>query len=183
MKTDRKTIIAIVLAVLAMGVVVYQFLPRTSVPKSAAAVTEPAASFSQVAANALAQKAGGQVAEAAEEVSPYESFLSGIKEMDLAFVEETLRNPMTPLIADPKDTVVPTGGEEVVGGEINGLSVGYTIEGIVWNSATPLALVNNQTVTVGESLDDGSLITEIAADTVRFVKDGKKYFLVFREDR
>jgi hypothetical protein len=183
MKTNRKTIIAIVFAVLAMGVVVFQFLPRASIPKSTQAMAEPVASVTLAASVAPTQRAGARVAKAAEKVSPYESFLSGIKEMDLVFVEATLRNPMTSLVADPKDVVVRARGEEIIGGEINAISVGYTIEGIVWNPGTPLALVNNQTVTVGESLDDGSLIMEIAADTVRFTKDGKKYFLVFREDR
>ena len=68
-------------------------------------------------------------------------------------------------------------------GWTNAVAKGYSIEGIVWDEAAPpLAIINDQVVGVGESLDDGSRITEITADTVRFTKDGSKYYLVFREE-
>jgi hypothetical protein len=184
MKNDRKTVIAIVLVLLAIGVVAYQFL-RTAGPMTAALSPETASDKAPQASGAQQQKSGGQAAEAAEEVTPYGSYIATIRETDIAFNDPKLRNPMTPLVKDPKEAAALSklGDEEIVGGEINALSVGYSIEGIVWNQTRPLALVNNQVVTVGEKLDDGSLITEITPDKVKFTKDGKNYFLVFKEDR
>ncbi len=182
MKMDRKTIFAIVLVVVAIAVIAFQFMrPAGQKPARVVSNSENPA---PAPAGAAAQGGATQVARAVERVSVYDSLIASVKEDDLAFADENLRNPMTPLIKDAKEARGSSEmEEEMVGGEINALSVGYTIEGIVWNPGKPLALVNNQVVTVGEKLDDGSLITEITHDTVRFTKDGKKYFLVFREDR
>ena len=76
---------------------------------------------------------------------------------------------MRPLVSDPKpDGAKPSGpATNVTVGPTDALSKGYTIEGIVWNEVQPLALVNEQVVSVGERLTDGALITEITPDTLR----------------
>jgi hypothetical protein len=89
---------------------------------------------------------------------------------------------MNPLVSAPTPAKRRPSGPatKVSVGPTDALKKGYTIEGIVWNEVEPLALLNGQVVSVGENLNDGSLITEITADTVRFTTNGIEYYLVFR---
>jgi len=184
MKIDRKTILAIALGVAALGVVTYQFTGVfssnvRSVTSAVAAPTPTPAVSSPPAAPSSAM-----VASASETTLDYESFITTLTESDIDYAGGGFRNPMTPLIsAEDRDKNKTSGSaSKVAVGPTDALSMGYTIEGIVWNEVDPLALVNEQVVTVGESLTDGALITDITRDTVRFKKNGKNYFLVFKED-
>ncbi len=181
MKIDKKTIIAVVLVAVALVVVIYQF--KGSIPSPTATITgtissAPKGPQSQVSTT-VAQ--AGMAAAARNE---YETYMANVTESDLDYGSKDFRNPMEPLVSAPTPTKPKPSGPatKVSVGPSDALTKGYTIEGIVWNEIEPLALVNGQVVSMGERLNDGSLITEITADTVRFTNNGIKYYLVFREE-
>lgn len=184
MKVDKKTILAIVLGIAAVGVVVYQVMgsfsstPRAGTSAVAAPTPSPVASTSQTAPASVRAASEPSLSD------DYAKFIATVKEDNLPFKSRTFRNPMTPLVSEKKSDEPKASGPatKVAVGPSDALALGYTIEGVVWNEANPLAIVNDQVVGVGETLEDGSVITEITPDTVRFTKQGRNYFLVFREE-
>ena len=190
MKMDKKTIMAIVLIVAALGLVLYQmrgvFMPSRS--KTAATATTPK---SKPAAPVTQPAAGASNARSVKSLmaDDYSGYIASLNETDIDFSGRKFKNPMTPIVEDgengrpqnwvprpdhvekPKRT---PGFEE--------LAEDDTLEGIVWNEKDPLALVNDQVVGVGEELEDGAVVTAITQDTVKFSRNGNRYYLVLREE-
>jgi len=181
MKIDKKAIIAVVLVAVALVVVVYQL--RGVVPSPKAAITSTISSAPK-APGAASQPAVAQAGMAAASRDEYETYMADVAESDIDYGSKDFRNPMKPLVSRPTSKKRKPSGPatKVSVGPTNAIAKGYTIEGIVWNEVEPLALVNGQVVSVGENLNDGSLINEITADTVRFTNNGIEYYLVFREE-
>jgi hypothetical protein len=182
-KLDKKTIIAVVLGLVAVGVVIYQFagvaLPSKNTVSAAVTRTPSAAKINTQPA-AVAQVT--RVSQAGED---YDDLIAEVSESDLAYRSPAFRNPMLPLIPDPKAIQFMADlrpSDRDGSGPIDAVAMGYSIQGIIWNKVEPLALINNQVVGVGEALDDGAIVTEITPDTAKFIKKGKNYFLVFREE-
>ena len=185
MKIDKKTIIMIVLVVAAVVVAISQF---KKVPKS----TRPAAQPAGTPATATATT-GSQTPQVPDETQlmamkarAYQEYVETLEESDIDFDRKKLRNPMTPLVrekggsgASGKSIKQPGPPIETV---TNAASLGYKIEGIVWDELEPLALINDQVVGVGDRLDDESLIVQITKRKVRFTRKGREYFLEFREE-
>lgn len=180
MKIDKKTIIALVLVVVAAVVVVRRL--KDVVPS-------PTETIRNTISNAAPEGPGhaSQASTADPEQAPkdeYEIIIAGVMEADLDYRDKDFRNPMEPLVSERIEGTAkskPSGpATNVSVGPTDALKKGYTIEGIVWNEVEPLALVNGQVVAVGEQLNDGSIITEISADTVRFTHNAIEYYLVFR---
>ena len=184
MKADRKTIIAVVLVLLAVGVVVYQLTGGMASGKSTAnAAAVPAPSVAKKTPQPAVS--APQVPKSSLTQDDYDNLIAAVSEKDLAYRSPSFRNPMSPLIPDPKTAQVMADLHfDDKGGTapIDAVAMGYSIQGIIWNKAAPLALINNQVVGVGEALEDGSLVTEIKPDMAKFTKKGKNYFLVFREE-
>ncbi|RJP64270.1 MAG: hypothetical protein C4532_19430 [Candidatus Abyssobacteria bacterium SURF_17] len=182
MKLDKKTVLAIVLGIVAVGVVVYRF--GGVIPSGTNAVGAVADASAVSAARSLQSSASLAGIPAESATSDYEGLIATITEKDVAFRRNNFRDPMTALVTDAKDEEGKFGGPaaNVALGPTDALSMGYTIEGIVWNEVEPMAIVNNQVVGVGEQLDDGAFIAEITNDTVTFMKDGNSYYLIFREE-
>lgn len=182
MKIDKKTILAIVLGILAVGVVVYRVGGVVSSSPSAVGAVADASALSGANSPQSSMAQAGIASEPA--TSDYESFVATITEKDLAFRRSNFRDPMAALVTDAKGDEGKFGGPaaNVALGPTDALSMGYSIEGIVWNEVQPMAIVNNQVVGVGDKLDDGALIAEITSDTVTFKKDGNSYYLIFREE-
>ena len=186
MKMDKKTIILIALAVVAVVIVVYQFRGMFSSGRPAPApVTAkkatPQAPKQGLGAGMLAKKIQSLPA------SGYEAYIATVKESDMAYQKSGFKNPMTPVEGEsekPQNWVPASVGKTpvAVGSEAEILARDDSIEGIVWNEKDPLALVNNQVVGIGEELEDGAVVTEITRDTVRFSRNGKRYYLVLREE-
>jgi hypothetical protein len=185
MKIDKKTIIAILLGVVAIAVVLYQLRSTMSPPSRSvtSTVAKP---------EAVPSESKSQASKASEEPSlqtfGYQAYIASLDPSDIDFKSSDFRNPMKPLVkvkktgTSRKSTVSGPATRKIGVGPTNALSLGYTIEGIVWDEASPLALINNQVVGTGDRLNDGSLIVEITPKRVRFTKNGKKYFLEFREE-
>jgi hypothetical protein len=176
MKVDKKTIIAIVLVVVAVIVVIYQFGGiKSKAPRTTAKTTA-----GQTAVASKAGAAGSQEQAASAAAKDYIELIAGVKESDLDYSGPGFVDPMTPLIGmkgtEKKGPSGPATNVPLAAG------MGYKIEGIVWDELSPLALINGQVVGVGEQLEDGTLITEITPNTVRFTIGGRQYFLVFREE-
>lgn len=184
MKVDKKTILAIVLGAVALGVVMYQFAGVFSSNAKALTSAVAAPTPSPVVTGPESASASFEDESISEPTIDYEGFMASVRETDLDYGSRIFRNPMTPLISGDKQNSSKASGPaaKVALGPTDALSLGYSFEGIVWNEADPLALVNDQVVGVGEQLSDGSLITEITHDTVRFTKNGKNYFMVFKEE-
>ena len=185
MKMDKKTVIAIVLAVAAVGLILYQFKGAFSSAKTMIASSAPVATPQSAAAASQPQPSTSSPEHA--RLDDYTALIAELDESDIAFENKIFKNPMRPLVSDAtrgtREAVKDSGPATTLSrGPIDALSMGYTIEGIVWNVVDPLALVNNQVVGVSEELSDGALITEITPDTVRFTKNGNKYYLVLREE-
>jgi hypothetical protein len=176
MKGDKKTIIAVVLAIAAVGVIAYQFLGTGSanVRAASSAIAAPTPAPVQTAVSQTVAQPG----DAPQAQTDYEQLIATVAELDLAYRGETFRNPMAPLAPDPATQAMAKG--ETVSPEA--ISRGYSIKGIIWNDAQPLALINDQVVGIGERLDDGALITEINPSSVKFTKRGNRYVLVLREE-
>jgi hypothetical protein len=194
MKMDRKTIIAIVLIVAALGVVVYQMkdVIMPSRPKTTAAPTAPKSKPpALVTASAKQPAAGASDVKSVQDLMAggYSSFIASLSETDIDFSGRKFKNPMTPIVEEggneqPQNWVPisddiekpksPPGFEE--------LAKDDSLEGIVWNDKDPLALVNDQVVGVGEELEDGAVVTAITQDTVKFSRNGNRYYLVLREE-
>lgn len=186
MKMDKKTIVLIVLAVVAVFVVVKQLgIFSSSKPTPAPAV---------VAAGPAAAKADGQASGAALLANKlqsipadgYAALVATLKESDIAFDESGFKNPMTPARGEssrPKSwSPKSVEGPKITQPAAEVLAKNDSIEGIVWNDKDPLALVNNQVVGIGEKLEDGAVVTDITRDTVRFSRNGQRYYLVLREE-
>ncbi len=182
MKIDKKIILAIILGVLAVGVVLYQLRGTFSSGKSrtVSVIPKPPPSAAASAAQTPSVGTGRQSPSTGE----YAAFIAKIKESDITFKSRKLKNPMAPLVEKLKRDQSRAAGPatKVVAPLTDARSMGYSIEGIVWNDFNPLALVNNQVVGIGEKLDDGALITTITQDTVRFTRNGMRYYLVLREE-
>ncbi len=185
MKMDKKTIMLIVLMVVVVIVVVRAILPsgKKPVPPPVTAKTATPSTSSQGSGAAmLAEKIRSLPANA------YETHIAMIKESDIAFQKNGFKNPMTPVKdeSEKMQSWAPTsvGKEPVVALKFDAeiLAIDDSIEGIVWNDKDPLALINNQVVGIGEELKDGAVVTQITRDTVRFSRDGKRYYLVLREE-
>jgi type II secretory pathway component PulC len=183
---DKKTIILIVLGVVALFVVVYQFrgMFSSGKPTPSPIATKRATSSAPklgLGAAVLAKKINSLPAGA------YEAHIATVKESDIAFQKSGFKNPMTPAEGEsekPQSWVpTPVGRTPVVvDPEVEILAKDDSIEGIVWNEKDPLALINNQVVGIGEELEDGAVVTEITRDMVRFSRNGKRYYLVLREE-
>lgn len=184
MKMDRKTVIAIVLAVAAVGLILYQFKGAFFSAKTMIASSAPVATPQSAAAS---QPQPSMSSPEHARLDDYTALIAKLDESDIAFENKKFKNPMRPLVSAAtrgtrKAAKVSGPATKVSVGLTDAFSMGYTIEGIVWNVVDPLALVNNQVVGVNEKLNDGALITEITPDTVRFTKNGNKYYLVLREE-
>jgi len=189
MKIEKKTAIAIVLGLVAFGVVVYQlrgvFLPS----KTTTATASPMLKSPSVLSFTSSAPQAPQPEIAAGDLEPapaqkYKLYIAELMEADIVFDNRGFRNPMTPLAREGSGNKRKVSGPatKVVSPRTEALALGYTVEGIVWNDLGPLALVNSQVVGIGEALEDGAVITEITRDTVRFSKDGNRYYLVLREE-
>lgn len=97
------------------------------------------------------------------------------KEKTFTYSGKTLRNPMAPLLAKPD-----TGerGRERGPQRVGEPGLAHRIEGIMWSSANPLAIINGNVVGVGEKLRDGSSVTEISRNFVALKRGGKTFRLV-----
>jgi hypothetical protein len=176
MKGDKKTILAVVLFIVAIGVVAYQLLGTGSSATRTVTNAIAAPTPSPVETNqnqAVQPKEKTPVNKGA-----YEELLAHVSEQDLAFRSASFRNPMAPLVsvAMAGPTIKAESGSDEM------LTSGYSIKGIIWNDTAPLALINDQVVGVGERLDDGALITEINPGSVKFTKRGNRFVLVLREE-
>jgi hypothetical protein len=177
MKGDKKTILAIVLFIVAIGVVAYQLL-GTGSSATRTATNALAAPTPSPVTNADQNQAVQQKEKTSAKQGTYEKLLASVSEHDLAFRAASFRNPMSPLVS-----VAMTGPAiKAVDGSKETLPSGYSIKGIIWNDTAPLALINDQVVGVGERLDDGALITEINPGSVKFTKRGNRFVLVLREE-
>ena len=187
MKTDKKTIIAIVLGVVAVGLILYQFKGAFSSAKTRIRIASsvPAVTLQSDSAASQPRSSTPSSESGPTRLDGYTALIAKLEESDIAFENRNFKNPMRPLVSDAgarrrKKASGPA--TKVSVGPTDALSMGYTIEGIVWNQVDPLALVNDQVVGVNEKLKNGALITEITPDTVRFTKNGKRYYLVLREE-
>jgi hypothetical protein len=183
MKIDKKTIVAIVLIAAALLVVVWQikssFTPKRPAARPRAAKSQPAV-VDQTKARASRTAAANE--ELSRKVVEYNNLVAALKKTDIDFEEKKFRNPMAPLIDESDKKATGQKSWEPREDIIATTMAGYTIEGIVWDEANPLALVNDQVVGVGDRLDDGSKIVQITKRKVRFTKNGREYFLEFREE-
>jgi hypothetical protein len=182
-KIEKKTIMAAVLGVMALGVVLFQmkglFMPSGSAGVS---TTPPAATTQAAPTLPLATSSGDASARNA-----YSKYIAQVDESKLVFDAKKFKNPMTALITkddeDEDEKSKPSGpATKVVAVETEATAAGYSIEGIVWHEKDPLALINDQVVGIGENLEDGAVVTEITRDTVRFRINGNRYYLVLREE-
>jgi hypothetical protein len=191
MKLDKKTIMAIVLIVAALGVVLYQmrgvFMPSRPATTTVAAKSNPATT--PAAGSASRPAAAGSGIESVQSLmeNNYGIYIAELEETDINFAGRRFKNPMTPIAKEGEDTQpqvwVPVSNDKPKGlPGIEELSTDDTLEGIVWNIKDPLALLNDQVVGVGEELDDGAVVTAITQDTVKFSRNGNRYYLVLREE-
>lgn len=87
-----------------------------------------------------------------------------------------LRDPMIPVIyADDSD-------ETKTGDEAIAVSHAHNLDGIVWDPYKPLASIDNTVVGIGETLEDGSVITNIFPNKVILKSDSGTFSVGFYEE-
>jgi hypothetical protein len=122
-----------------------------------------------------------KAAQPKPQVRPYEDLIARLEEDDMPYRDNAFRNPMAPLIHEAKPKEIAAAHADP-NGPLDAIAMGYTIEGIVWNDVQPLAIVNNKVVAVGETLDDGALVTDIKPNLVSFKKSGRTYYLAIQRE-
>ena len=186
MNIDKKTIVAIVLCLVAVVVIGVRLKSGFAPARSSAKRAPKPVATAQVS-SAKASRAAAHAEELSQKAKGYSSYIDTLQESDLAFESKSFRNPMTPLISESDRRKSGSSGGTLstktpVVGLTDGLALGYSIEGIVWDEAEPLALINNQVVGVGDQIDNETQIVEITPGKVRFTRKGREYFLEFREE-
>jgi len=53
----------------------------------------------------------------------------------------------------------------------------HKLGAIIWSPSNPLAIIDGNVMGVGETLRDGSMVTEIGRNFVALKRDGKKFRL------
>jgi hypothetical protein len=191
MKMDKKTIIAIVLIVAALGVVLYQmrgvFMPSRPQTTDTATTAQPKPPTPGIASPTQSAAGTSNVKSVKSLMAGnYSGLVASLKETDIDFSGKKFKNPMTPIVEDgenaPPQNWAPRVEKPSRMPGFEELAVDDTLGGIVWNEKEPLALVNDQVVGVGEELEDGAVVTAITQDTVKFSRNGNRYYLVLREE-
>ena len=95
-------------------------------------------------------------------------------EREEAFIYDSkkLRNPMTPFL-----TGSTTGIEERAPRDA-GAALDHKIDGIMWSSTNPLAIIDGNVMGVGDTLKDGSSVTEIGRNHVTLKRGAKRVRLI-----
>jgi len=100
---------------------------------------------------------------------------TGVPEVELeeekVFIYDStdLRNPMAPLLAKVDKDAPP--------GVTTGVALTHVLDGIIWSPTNPLAIIDRNVVGVGDTLQDGSVMTEVGGDYVVVEYGGKKFRL------
>ena len=166
-----RPIVLVVLVIALAGVVVYtmgrkpagyDYEPRDEAAGGQAA---PADVTGQPAAPALKTIDAAKPAGVDNEEKPF------------VYTVSKLRNPMAPLLDKPKTGAAPTtaGAKRPVVS-----SVKHKLGGIIWSDTNPYAIIDGNTVGVGEKLRDGSSVAEIGRDFVALQRGGKTFRLVLK---
>lgn len=187
---DKQTIVAIVLGVVALGVVGTQLMPAlggSGTPAVAPSTASTNAGATLAILDARKATSGDQAGNA------YAQLIARVVADDLAFATNTIRNPFRPLVGpgsmafesqDLEDArrlvteLVSTGSHSGV----NPLTLGYSVNGIIWTGQGPLVLLNDQVLGVGEDIEEGGRIAAITADAVIFTYEGQSVTLPIGED-
>lgn len=173
MNSQRNQIIlAVVLAIVLVGVVYYQFVvkaaPTTPAkPKTAAADKARAGKASSKAAD----KSAADAAES-EPSAPVDIYalLASIKEVDFDYSKERVpRDVMAPLVNKvavraAEEGAAPTAIAPATLGKV----MSKAVSGIVWDETYPVAVVDNEVVEPGYEYADGTAVDSIQEDYVVF---------------
>ena len=76
----------------------------------------------------------------------------------------------------------PSSTETGTGKDVKGVEIkppNLVIYGLVWNTDLPQAIVNNQVVNIGDKVS-GSEITDISAEGVEVLHQGKRFKILYK---
>lgn len=147
--------VVLVILVVGVGVAIYFSLQKgPSLPEGYQFEERPEIVAGPGAAGASGQAPAAQVEQVEKDLEQEKVFV---------YSSARLRNPMTPFVAKPspsaRQQVTPRpGAGRLVGG--------HKIDGIMWSSTNPLAIIDGNVMGVGESLKDGSSVAEIGKSYV-----------------
>lgn len=188
---NRQTIIAIVLGVVAVIVVVSRVVPLFT-GGSTAAPTAPAPQATATAPPASPSRAARAAQEDELPGNTYARLIARVDVRNLGFEAQAVRDPFRPLVGPGsvvREQEILDRAREQAGGltgvqdvRIRELALGYKVHGILWSDTTPLALVNDQVLGVGEEIEEGGVITTITPDTVVFTYEGQTLTLHLNEE-
>lgn len=193
MKMNRQTIIAIVLGVVAVVVVIAQLMPALF--KSSPAPPPAAAAVPQTRIPTRIPALGNDADDAAEdEGDAYTQLIARVDVREMSFDREVVRNPFRPLVGPGSvmleeeilERARAQAGDLIEGGgfgPLPGIMLGYKVNGIVWNEDEPIALVNDQVLSLGEEVEEGGLIAAITPDTVILAYEGQHVTLYLEEEQ
>jgi hypothetical protein len=99
------------------------------------------------------------------------------QEKSFIYNRAKLRNPMTPFVEKPSQAPGATRPAAPRGA---GRLVTHTIDGIMWSPVNPLAIIGGKVIGVGESLKDGSKVTEIGRSYVVLKRGARTVRLVLK---
>ena len=169
--------VVLVLVVIALVAIIYYGIKKSSsLPEgysfeareqsAASATAPPSVGTRQPAAPALKTIAAKPVGVAEDS-----------EEKPFIYSSKKVRNPMAPLLAKQEKTVTQRGtGQPTKAAP----TVRHRLEGIIWSDVRPYAIIDGNTVGVGEKLQDGSSVAEIGRDFVALKRGGKTSRLVLK---
>lgn len=155
-ENKKQVIMMIVLIVVAVGVVGFQMKDLILPPSSSSSGNK--AQTTQIAKN---QKMN------VVEVN-IDDLLQGIAAVDFDYATERInRDPMRPLIGTNRVRGDLDGGEDVRPGDYSDV-MQKNVTGILWDEHDPVAIVDNEVVTLGYTYPNGIVVQEIGRDGVTF---------------
>lgn len=188
MPQRTQIIVVVVLLVLLVGVMIYQFGRKPPAAPAAGAAnagaTAPATAKTapaRAAAPGKASPAGKASAAAKTAAAPnglttirradvnIDELLAGIKEVDFEYERERLsRDPLRPLVGAIANQTAGAEGEAAVAPATVGQILSKTVSAIVWDALRPMAVVDNDVVEPGYEYADGTVVLSIERDRVIF---------------
>lgn len=156
----NQVIFVIVLVVVLVGVLVFQF---TKKPERPAGAADPVLAAGQPAMPIA-------VAQLRETDVDIKALLGSIKEVDFDYDRErAARDPLTPLVgALARRTTEDEVAVEEVPRAILSEILSKTVSGIVWDAQRPVAIVDNEIVYPGYLYPDGTSVAQIEPRRVVF---------------
>jgi len=171
-ENQKQVILAAVLAVVAVGVILYQFVlagdPTPPPPPASTATAGKTARPAPAARGQQARAAGADARLQTVEVDA-DQLLQGIQQVQFDYARARVeRNPMAPLVGRVNLARTASAAAAQATTTMRDVIL-KRVTGIVWDSFSPAAVVDDEVVSVGHTYDNGVRVYAIEPSRVIFL--------------